>query len=97
MVHKFAFDYLIEAGYKQIGAPPGEVFDSRRLWQSPKGGQLTYKEARAEAFGSCECCGQPAAYPGALRCGAACSAMHEGKDCLHYKPKPPAKLDLVKG
>lgn len=97
MSHKFPFDYLVEAGYQQVGAVPGERFDSDKKWKDPEGNELTYDEARAKAFGSCKCCGRAAAYPGALRCGAACSAMHEFKDCLCYKPKPRAKLELVKG
>lgn len=88
---KFPSDYLIEAGYTQYEAAPGEQFNPSKKWRSPGGILLTYAEARAEAFGTCDCCGRPAAYPGALRCGAACNAMHEGKDCLHYKPKDSSK------
>ena len=32
----------------------------------------------------CQCCGKPLAYDGAIRCGAACTARHEGKRCRCY-------------
>ena len=38
----------------------------------------------------CECCEErDVAYPGALRCGAGCTARHEAGDCLHFNSKKP--------
>ena len=96
----FPGDYLRRAGYtKQLEpivatSPLGERVvgttekpDYKSAWVDPDGNVLSYADARRQAFGSCECCGQPAAYPGAPRCGGACNARHEAKDCLCYAEK----------
>ena len=88
----FPKDYLIRAGFKEV------IEKGLPVWQSPEGDKMSYYEARAKAFGTCECCGEPKAYPGAVRCGAACTAMHEGKNCKCYKrSKSSTKLEAVKG
>lgn len=88
----FPGDYLREAGYEEI------IVKGMPVWLSPDGQELSYYNARAEAFGTCECCGEPNAYPGALRCGAACTAMHEGKACKHYPPRADqVKQEPIKG
>ncbi len=79
----FPKDYLSEAGYVEL------IVKGMPVWLSPEGDELSYYEARVKAFGTCECCGEPRAYPGAVRCGAACSAMHEAKDCNCYSQRPP--------
>ena len=89
---KFPADYLREAGYTKE-AP--SLSDPDSLWGSPEGESMSYDDARAKVFGTCACCGEPSAYPGAIRCGAACTAMHEAKDCRCYAQK--GKLELVKG
>jgi hypothetical protein len=83
----FPKDYLEAAGYVET------IVKGLPVWLSPKSKkELSYYEARLEAFGKCECCGEPRAYPGAVRCGAACTAMHEAKDCQCYaQSKRPAK------
>lgn len=96
----FPGDYLRRAGYeKQLEpitatSPTGETTegtaerpDHESMWIDTEGKVLSYEDARKQAFGSCKCCGKPSAYPGALRCGAACNAMHEAKDCLCYAEK----------
>jgi hypothetical protein len=82
----FPRDYLIRSGYKELVSTV-DAYKHPQGWESPTGDRMSFEEARKEAFGSCPCCGKPNAYPGAVRCGAACTAMHEGKDCNCYKQK----------
>ena len=86
----FPKDYLIAAGYEEVldGGVPS--------WKDPQGNIMNFYEARARCFGKCQCCGKPNAYPGALRCGAACTAMHEAKHCECYaQGKDPANVRAV--
>jgi hypothetical protein len=78
----FPADYLERAGYRKIENP-----GTSAKWLSPGGNVTDFDTACREVMGSCACCGKPNSYPGGVRCGGACNAMHEAKDCLCYAQK----------
>jgi hypothetical protein len=74
-------DYLRQAGYaKETEALP----DTESRWSDARGVTWSFDDACASVMGRCACCGKANSYPGGVRCGAACTAMHEAKDCACY-------------
>lgn len=88
----FPADYLRAAGYAKLSET---LSDMDSFWANPEWKSMPFDDACAAVMGRCTCCGKANSYPGGIRCGAACTARHEFKDCRCYAEK--RKPELVKG
>ena len=74
-------EILIRADFKNIYSD-GEVED---IWEDPAGHNMTFDAAVLLVYGKCKRCPRPCCYPGAIFCGAACSARWEDGDTQDSK------------
>lgn len=62
--------------YKRVSSDP----DGEDMWEDPAGHVVTFDLAVQMVYGTCKRCPKPCCYPGALFCGAGCSARWEDGD-----------------